>query len=81
MLQVQIGTWRRPGDKAIERAAEIRTHQASAGHRAVLWNTYVASLMLYPGQACDPPRRTRQRLALTVHAHIRSEEVGALVAP
>ena len=33
LVQVQLGTWQKPGDKAIERAAEIRTHQASAGHR------------------------------------------------
>ena len=55
LTEMQLGTWQRPGNKAVERAAEIRTHQASAGHRAVLWNTYVASLMLYPGQACEPP--------------------------
>ena len=72
MMEVQAGTWKRPGGKAIERAAEIRTHQASAGHRAVLWNTYVASLMLYPGQACEPP----EALARTLRA-LCSQTFGA----
>ena len=56
LTQMQLGTWKRPGDKAVERAAEIRTHQASAGHRAVLWNTYVALLCFIQGRRASHHR-------------------------
>ena len=47
---VTQGTWAAPLGRVEERAELVAAARGSPGHRAALWNSYVASVLLYPAQ-------------------------------
>ena len=55
LARVQEGTWKKPMDKAEKRVRVASQMGASAGTRAFLWNTYVASLVPYPSLIAPMP--------------------------
>ena len=48
LIRVQGGTWEKPMGKAEQRVRTAKQTGASAGTKAYLWNTYIASLVPYP---------------------------------
>ena len=62
IVEMQNGTWGRAENTATRRGGVIGGQVASPGYKATQWNTYVAPVGIYPGQACPATAAVETRL-------------------